>query len=271
MAKKILELTTGMKKVVSIVLVVLLIGSLTGCGSNTEQKDEKVTTEDLGEKQDRVDIGVDEANQEIEGEVDLTTEEDTEASNSSSNSGKYTYEAYGVEVSMDINIDDYIITDDEGLQFFKMLALANDCGWQCLDEDSYYTQYVYKNGDMDVNLRYTYYSEEVGDNNTRGFAKQKQIENIEYVFSKSSNYISRYYDDESENEAHSSLSINFSKHYGDCEYAVPGEATMSRDDIIIMAYLFYFVKVSAGENPFIHADFSDYKDSQASGTSIYEF
>ena len=270
MAKKILELTTGMKKVVSIVLVAMMVICLAGCGSNTEQKDEKVTTEDLGEEQDHVNIGVDEANQEIEGEVDLTTEEDTEASSSSSNSGKYTYEAYGVEVSMDINIDDYITTTNEGLPFFKLLALANDCGWQCLDEDGDYKAYVYKNGDMDINLRYAYFDDSVGGN-SYNISDQHQISDIDYKFTKTSDYLSDYYDDGHSNEAHGNLDIDFSKHYPDCQYIVPGVATMSRDDIIIIAYLFSFVKSHTGENPFSFANFSEYLDNENSGTYIYEF
>lgn len=90
-----------------------------------------------------------------------TTEEQTETSN-----GGYHYSAYGVDITLPIDINDYYTVNDDGKPFFKYGKLAKDFGWvQLYDNDVDNNCYWYDIGDgfyvcllcyYNNNMDYTY-------------------------------------------------------------------------------------------------------------------
>lgn len=275
--------TSGIKMVVSMLVVCLMALSLVGCGDNTavSGQQSKITTEEMSTEE--FVNPVDEPNQEIDPGVNLTeasTEEVTEVTteatteedtSSSTITGKYSYTIYnGIQISMDTNVDDYVSTTDSGREFFKLYDAAIDLGWTCRDEGTY-TKYTYDYNGFVIYFDYWCHKEQVKD--SPNFENSNQIAGINYLFITefgTGEGLPSYYGEEAyTNVLHKDLLIDVGKHYSDVQYAVPGTGCMSRDDIILVTYLFESVKHNPGENPFCFIDASSCLTSESGGNTNY--
>ena len=280
-------LSFKLKKSVSFLLALIMALSLAGCGNDeaktvTEPSDTKadepggivdMPTEEERTTQEDIDDNPElpGGEQEIATEVVLSTEATTETTTEATTdalSGKYSYTIYGgIQVSLDTNVDDYIIVDDEGLPFFKLYDVATELGWNC--ENDAYSQYTYDCGDYVT--YFNYWHNEVQIENGSAFDYYYQISRIEYKFITSfirGEVWEDYYDDADDN--HKYLSVRIANHYDKIQYCVPGSAVMSRDDIILVTYLLESVKHHPGENPFCFIDASDYQVRNTESGMNYE-
>lgn len=280
------DTTLKRTKVVFVIFVMFMMLSLVGCGeedTTSEQNANAITTEEERTTQEDIDDNPElpGGEQEIATEVVLSTEATTETTTEATTevtteatteapSGKYSYTIYGgIQVSLDTNIDDYIITDDEGLPFFKLYDVATELGWNC--ENDAYSQYTYDCGDYVTYFNYWNNDEQI--ENGSAFDYYYQIESIDFDFLSDftrGESFNPYYVSKNGNDAHKALSVQFSKHYDSLQYCVPGSAVMSRDDIILVTYLLESVKHNPGENPFCYINADDYQVRNTEDTMNYE-
>lgn len=124
-----------MKKAISILLAAYMMIFLTACGTvsqqdvrpTTEHSTEEVGNNDQNEPVDPIDDGYwhDDPTEEP------TTEEPTEEpSTTPEQSGTYTYDVDGVQITLRTNIDDYIYTNSAGANCINMLAIAQSLGFE---------------------------------------------------------------------------------------------------------------------------------------------
>ena len=281
------DTTLKRTKVVFVILMFVMMLSLVGCGeedTTSEQDANAITTEEERTTQEDIDDNPElpGGEQEIATEVVLSTEATTETTTEATTevtteatteapSGKYSYTIYGgIQVSLDTNVDDYIITDDEGLPFFKLYDVATELGWNC--ENDAYSQYTYDCGDYVTYFNYWNNDEQI--ENGSAFDYRYQISAIDYSFITSftpGETSEAYYDYGTDsNDSHKYLSINIANHYDSLQYCVPGSAVMSRDDIILVTYLLESVKHNPGENPFCCINTDDYKTNNGADVINYE-
>jgi hypothetical protein len=243
-------------KVVSVTVIVSLCASLvTACNQKDDRTD--FTTR---ETETQFQPGVDEPNQTI-NTVD-PTETATPTESTPAPAGKYTYTVYaGTEyettLSMDVNIDDYLLNkDDQKVPFFSIGSLKETLGYlnngdpnfDSSKETLLYSAYIY--GDTQMVWR-------SGDNysDTENPSGYPQMYSFNYHLAPISNYKS---DARTAEEIESSYSnygiiVQFSQHSDDiCYYTVnDGEKVgISRDDAIIIAYVLSSAIARPGENPF---------------------
>ena len=142
-----------MKRIISSVLAACLILSVTACNNGSTGSTNRTTKS--GETQDVVESS--------DIEPDKTTETSAEdAVAATDQSGKYTYTVYaGTEyettLSMDVNIDDYIV-EIKGIDspYFRVSVLQKDLGWFGNGDPNYdwsripslYSSYVYGDTQM---------------------------------------------------------------------------------------------------------------------------
>ena len=252
-----------MKKTLSILLTVCMIISLSACNKASQQNVQTTTsyTTEVGKNGREVkdpDLEVDDGQWQDEDDTNTMVEPATEKTTT----GLHTYTVYGdIQLSMDVNIDDWIGTNSSGQEFFKYDRLAQSLGWLPEDQDlesfgdgsAFF--YTYKTGDKTVGIR-LYGNTSWGD--APGY-KYPQIYGINYLLGR---------DDENTiddidvmTDKGDYVVVNFQKHYDDIKYSIAGMETVmaSRDDIIVLAYMLYNIKRYADKNPFDGTDLLRYK------------
>ena len=283
------DTTLKRTKVVFVIFVMFMMLSLVGCGeedTTSEQDANAITTEEERTTQEDIDDNPElpGGEQEIATEVVLSTEATTETiteattevtteATTEAPSGKYSYTIYGgIQVSLDTNVDDYIIVHPSGPEFFKLDELASCYGWKCEnDEDFGWTQFTYDYNGCVIYFRYWCYEDKIEKSidNSYGVGDSYQISNADYFFITefgSGEALTDYYESSDSSDEHKYLSIDISKHYEECQYYVPGIGSMSRDDVILVAYLLESVSHNPGENPFCFINADDYQvNNDASG------
>lgn len=288
------DTTLKRTKVVFVIFVMFMMLSLVGCGeedTTSEQNANAITTEEERTTQEDIDDNPElpGGEQEIATEVVLsteattettteaTTEVTTEATTEAAPSGKYSYTIYGgIQVSLDTNIDDYIIVHPSGPEFFKLDELASCYGWKCEnDEDFGWTQFTYDYNGCVIYFRYWCYEDKIEKSidNSYGVGDSYQISNADYFFITefgSGEALTDYYESSDSSDEHKYLSIDISKHYEECQYYVPGIGSMSRDDVVLVAYLLESVSHNPGENPFCFINADDYQVSNDASGMNYE-
>ena len=244
-------------KVVSVMVIVSLCASLvTACNG---QKDDRTdfttrTTETV------YDPDISEPNQTIDTmSPDKTTET---AGSTTAPTGKYTYTVYaGTEyettLSMDINIDDHLIDNGEKSPFFSVGYLGDALGWIGNGDPNYdgkdpliYYAYVY--GDTQMVFRYedTFGSAD----NPSGFA---QLYGFSCHLAPISDYLAdaRTSEEIKTSDANYGIYITFGQHSDSLCYHTAGNkgiaSGISRDDAILIAYIFASAITRPGENPFV--------------------
>lgn len=249
------RLTNSLIKVISIVMAASLCASLvTACD---EQKDDR-TDFTTRETETGLMPNVSEPNQTI-NTVD-PTETATATESTPAPAGKYTYTVYaGTEyettLSMDVNIDDYLINiEGIGVPFFAVDYLWKDSGWLVNGDSNYdwfstpflYSSYAY--GDTQMVWRYgdCYSSKD----NSVGF---KQLSSFIYHLAPIDNYEASANPSSGNDPLKYGIYVTFSQHPDDLCYATifpESTAAISRDDAIVIAYVISSAKTRPGENPF---------------------
>lgn len=248
-------------KVVAMMVIVSLFASLvTACdGQNDDRTDFTTRETETG-----LMPNVSEPNQTI-NTVD-PTETATATESTPAPAGKYTYTVYaGTEyettLSMDVNIDDYILNvEGESVPFFSIGCLWEDLGY--LVDGSYkpseydwtnspvYESYAY--GDTQMVFRFNGpYS---NSDNPSGYP---QMYNFDYHLAPISNYEANANTIEKvqSSEANYGVIVQFNQHPEDICYYTSGcngfAEGLSREDAIIIAYVLSSAITRPGENPFI--------------------
>ncbi|MBR3538051.1 MAG: hypothetical protein IKN79_03140 [Eubacterium sp.] len=261
-------------KVMSAILVACMLISLTACGTVSKQ-DVQPTTEheteapinvDPAEPDDNPDDGYwhdDDDTSENPTEKPSSTEE---PNNDNSQTGLYTYTVYGdIQLSMDVNIDEWIDTNSSGQEFFKFDRLSQSLGWLPENQDlasfgnGSAAFYTYQTGDMTVVLR-IYGNDSWG--NASGY-NHPQICGISYYFGQNDNIESRYYSDINNlTDEERYAMVQFQQHYDNIDYMIAGFNTVmaSRDDVIVLAYMLSNVERDAEKNPLVNTGLMRYQD-----------
>lgn len=246
------RLTNSLIKVISIVMAASLCASLvTACNGQKDDRTDFTTRTTESELKP----GLSEPNQTIDTMApDKTTET---AGSTTAPTGKYTYTVYaGTEyettLSMDVNIDDYLIDNDgEKVPFFSIGLLGDSLGW--VDgESSLYSAYVY--GDTQMVWRCGgSYSGSGSSDNPSGYP---QLYSFNYHLAPISNYkdAARSLEETQSSTLNYGIIVNFCQHSDDiCYYTVGDKSAVgiSRDDAILIAYVFSSAITRPGENPFV--------------------
>jgi len=248
---------TNILKVVVIVIAVFVCFFMTACKKNEASATAEATSGSA--------IETDEA------EVDESVEESATADETTAPAaeGMYTYTIYeGTEnemtLSMDVNIDDYVISNSYTDRFFSIYRLATDLGWLANGDPNYDPSsaapvfYSYDNGDGTQTVfrgAYNYTDE----NTPMGFP---QINSYNVHVSPLDNWQELSYPDGSE-ERYLGINVITNQHYADLDYITlnAGTVAVSRDDIVIMAYIFWSASVNPGENCFYNCALNNFRVS----------
>ena len=244
------------KQITSGLLAVVMLTALASCGK-AETKDAKITTEHWDTQEDAT-IEIYDPYIEIRPGADIpedttaSSEEETTEATPSTN-GKYTYTVYGdIQLSMDVNVDDYINVADNGKEIFLLFKLATDLGWLAEGEYSVAEDdagrhdtadwYSFVNGDCRTIFEIYDWSEDMPGE------ERSQVRSVAIHFAPLDQWASVYYDDSSTNYSHKSTFLEFAKHYDNCRYFTSGHHfKMSRDDLIVVAYVLWSGSVTPGE------------------------
>lgn len=286
-------LTSRLLKVMSIIIAACMLVTLTACGTTVSQQDARQTTteystvdgEGEGDPQEpdqTVDDGYwhdEDPTEEPTSSTEEPTSEPTTEQRGDDNppTGLYTYTVYGdIQLTMDVNIDDYITTNDAGQEVFKLSHLAVDLGWwpDNINPDSWsFGEYLpdmftCPTGDMTVVFTcHTY------DYNAQ-FQDYPQISGFSYFFAQNGSLGTSFYNDSeniSDEDRYVVASIN--GHGADLQYLVPygiGKSFMaSRDDIVVLAYVLSRINSNPGVNPFLNTGLTRYMDRATSEYQDY--
>ncbi len=263
-----------MKKILSVILTACMIVPFAACGT-VSQQDVQPTTEHETEAPINVDPAepVDISDDGYWHDDDETSEDPTEEPSSTEEpindnpqTGLYTYTVYGdIQLSMDVNIDEWIDTNSSGQEFFKFDRLAQSLGWLPENQDlasfgnGSAAFYTYQTGDMTVVLR-IYGNDSWG--NASGY-NHPQIYGISYYFGQNDNIESRYYSDiDNLTDEERYAMVQFQQHYDNIDYMIAGFNTVmaSRDDVIVLAYMLSNVERDAEKNPLVNTGLMRYQD-----------
>ena len=285
-------LTSGLLKVMSIIIAACMLVTLAACGTTVSQQDARQTTteystvdgEGEGDPQEpdqTIDDGYwhdeDPTEEPTSSTEEPTNEPTTEHGNENPPTGLYTYTVYGdIQLTMDVNIDDYITTNNAGQEVFKLSHLAVDLGWwpDNINPDSWsFGEYLpdmftCPTGDMTVVFTcHTY------DYNAQ-FQDYPQISGFSYFFAQNGSLGTSFYNDSeniSDEDRYVVASIN--GHGADLQYLVPygiGKSFMaSRDDIVVLAYVLSRIDSNPGVNPFLNTGLTRYMDRATSEYQDY--
>lgn len=285
-------LTSRLLKVMSIIIAACMLVTLTACGTTVSQQDARQTTTEysteaeIGNGQDEPDQPIDDGywhdedpTEEPTSSTEEPTSEPTTEQRGDDNppTGLYTYTVYGdIQLTMDVNIDDYITTNDAGQEVFKLSHLAVDLGWwpDNINPDSWsFGEYLpdmftCPTGDMTVVFTcHTY------DYNAQ-FQDYPQISGFSYFFAQNGSLGTSFYNDSeniSDEDRYVVASIN--GHGADLQYLVPygiGKSFMaSRDDIVVLAYVLSRINSNPGVNPFLNTGLTRYMDRATSEYQDY--
>lgn len=275
MKRKINALSRATKKMVSILLaIVFTIAMTTGCSNSTtndnasapseaktpatpqnincssivnSEPSETRVTEDSSSTDESKDIS---SSSESEEPVDG---DDSSSSGTTPADGLYTYTVYGdIEIRMGINIDDYIFLNSEGESFVNIYKIATNYGWlgedvysdpDSSDMDAYSSHYfTYHNGELTTQFFPTNWTESIGDTDTY----QLRYLNVNYLRSGTTD---EYYSKDNQDPKYFDTRAEIGKHYDSCTYRNVGARNwvLSRDDLIIIAYILWYENVNPGE------------------------
>ena len=243
-----------MKRIISTILATCLVVAVAACNNDNQPTTTTRTTES------ELKPGLSEPNQTIDTmSPDQTTE--TESS-SSVQTGKYTYTVYaGTEyettLSMDINIDDYLIDNGEKSPFFSTGYICKNLGWTkngnpTWDGDATFMYYAYIYGDTQMVLRYDGVFGSA--DNPSGF---EQLYGFSYHLAPIDDYLAdaRTSEEIKTSDANYGIYVTFCQHSDSLCYHTGGDkgraSGISRDDAIIIAYVLSSAITRPGENPFV--------------------
>jgi len=266
----------GLSKAISIFLVTMITLSLTACGENNSSKESKITTAERLSTEEPVtvttgfvepDIDIDpgaiittetKTETETQTEAQTETETTTEASTSAPQGQyAYTYTIYGdIVLSMDINVDDYIGVAKDGHEYFNIQKLAGDMGWLSLgqyDKNAVDTTndgnvfapdfWTFSNGTLRTYFSPYYASEVIIPDSPSSKYHPFMGGIIDFVKMDS---LGHYYDDKDTN--HDLINIDVKVNINTAQYTVNGYSFMvSRDDLILIAYILWFMPQHCGE------------------------
>ena len=242
-------------KAIGMMVIFSLCLPMTACGKNNNQeaRDSEVSVSAETEMSEVANVSDESA--------DLSAE--TEEATTSTAAGMYTYTIYEgteneMQLSMDVNIDDYI--NDDG--FFSVGYMAEDCGWINHDGGDYYT-YDCNNGTQMVFRPAYNYSETT----PMGYP---QIESYNVHVSPSEDINVLTYPAGSE-ERYLGIDVVIGQHYDDLSLTAVNNVlvAVSRDDVIIMTYIFWSANVYPGENCFSHCELSNFRVSSTAYIQYY--
>ncbi len=288
------------KKATSIVLISAMTLSLTACGDkNEKQKEPGTTAEKLSTEQGATatdfvepDIDIDpgaiittETKTETETETQTETQTETETTTEASTSAPqgqyaYTYTIYdGIVLSMDVNIDDYVIIADDGIPCFRLYQLAGDMGWLSMgvydkatvdasnDVDVYGPSWwSYSNGEMRTQFELDYSDSE---HLPAPFSDKAPFRGIHIRFIEQDT-IRSYYNDDDIN--HKLIDIDIKRGYGDVQYRVSGySCAISRDDFVLIAYILWFMPQHCGEAEPLCSQFDEKWGRGTGATNVLYF
>ena len=290
----------GLSKAISIFLVTMLTLSLTACGENNSTKESKITTaEKLSTEQGATatdfyepDIDIDpgaiittETKTETETETQTETQTETETTTEASTSAPqgqyaYTYTIYdGIVLSMDVNVDDYIVTNNAGVECFRLYQLAGDMGWMSMgvydkaavdasNDTSVYgpSWWSYSNGIMRTQFDLDYSEKDLLSG---PFSDSAQFRGMHINFIEQDT-IKPYYTDDEIN--HQLIDINIRRGYDNIQYNVSGySCAISRDDLVLIAYILWFMPQHCGEAEPLCSQFDEKWGRGAGATNVLYF
>ena len=244
------------KKAMVLGFILSMVAGLTACGENDEKQDRMTTAQAISTEKE-VDVDVVEPNDHIdevfsEETTEVTTEEvteaTTEATTEAANNGGYAYTTYGVDVTLPVNIDDYISRGKyapDSIEVFDIVKLAEDFGWEV---DSHLRIFRYY-GENDIMIEL---SLDEGDALIPGFED--------------------YYDDSE--KRHSATVIGYNTDFVDCQYILyfeNYELVASRDDAVFLALYLTFTKEHPGENPMGYFDFSSFETDRIESKNAIQY
>ena len=240
---------TNILKVVVIVIAVFVCFFMTACKKNEASATAEATSGSV--------IETDEA------EVDESVEESATANETTAPAaeGMYTYTIYeGTEnemtLSMDVNIDDYIISTSYTDSFFSMGQMARSLGWLPNGDANF-------DSSSDVLL---YYSYDYGDGtqmifrggenySDNAFLDRPQIESYSVHLAPIESYMECFYSGDVEDNL-TGITVDMGRHYEDLSIITTNRdfaCAASRDDIVIIAYIFWSASEHPGENCFYYS------------------
>lgn len=275
-----------LRKIMKVICVLMAFAVMLSLFTACDQHDDKVDPTSR-ETETQITPDFSEPNQSIASSV-ATTETETSSSETATptQSGAYTYEAYGYSFAMDINIDDYIyVSEYTGNTCFNLYSLAEDLGWRPhrADGDTSYS--------LDTEQPVMWYEYDYGDNRvmvvflgTDGSSNnpisRSQVNTFGYTFRNYpiTNGVAWGYDGDADGGSlYGYTNFNIPNHSSSTDwlslaggYGVNGALT--REDAIILAYLFSVGPKHPGENPIYYSDFinSGY-DTGASGEYVLPY
>ena len=267
-------------KVMSIILATCMLISLSACGgAGASQQDVQPTTQ-YATVDPVSDVPEDPAGEPDDGYWHEDPTEDpsvNEDPTTQPQTGAYTYDVYGVTISMDINVDDYISSGDSG-KVFKLARMAYALGWvgndiyTAVDSDDYLSYssewYAHHDGDITTRIDLGYYNEELIPGRD---GSQFRTVNVRFLTNSNSNY----YASGDSDILHRNLTCDFGKHYSDCEYMISGTGWYaSYEDIVMITYMFWSAAENTGNNPLVPVfgtDSGTFGASVDSSTISYSF
>ena len=251
-----------MKRIVAGFLAACMLFSVTACGNGSAQSVEVGSAETMTENSEAL----------------TDSESNTEIATSPAAEGMYTYTIYeGTEnemtLSMGVNIDDYVISNSYTDRFFSIYNMATDLGWLPNGDpnfevtDSGLVYYSYDNGDGTQTVftgAYNYTDE----NTPMGFP---QINSYNVHFTPLNDTSVSAYPEDGLTDNHRSINVITNQHYDDLSYVTlnAGAVAASRDDIVVIAYIFWSASVHPGENCFYYCDLANLETSRTSGNATY--
>lgn len=227
-------------KAMSMLMVsTMLVSSLAACGKGKSDGQAGAQAQGANAEAKNYDIGPN-------GDELVTTE---------APKGAYSYEVYGVKISMDVKVEDYVTSDSYGKNF-DLYKLANDYGWLGKDmynqpveeasEDALASEwYTHRDGNMVTRIDLSCYKDELlpGTSN-----HQFRTLSLQYKTESGDNF----YANEDQFVSHRDLFADFGKHYAACDYKVTGPRwSVSYDDIVMICYTFWLASVNPGDNPLV--------------------
>jgi len=253
------------KRIVAAFLTGCMLASFTACNNQNDNKVDPTSRE----TETQITPDFSEPNQSIASSVATTETESSETATNLTQSGAYTYEAYGYSFVMDINIDDYIfVSEYTGNTCFDLYSLAEDLGWRphrangdtsyTLDSDQPVQWYEYDYGDNRIMVFFL--AAEGSRNNP---LDRRQVNMFGYTFRNYpiTNGVAWGYDGDAKGGSlYGYTDFHIPKHSSEIDWLSlaggPGvTGALSREDAIIVAYLLSAGPQHPGENPIFHSDF----------------
>ena len=249
------------KRLLSAILALAMTAAcMTACGDSASTADTEKTESSSSQAQSES-AAESSKNSSSQTETTTTKAETTTAANDSSkvtpdNNGKYTYTVYGdIQLTMDVNIDDYIFTNNSGKKVFRFLELALDLGWWpgtggglLIDPSTYGKTYKGWGDTYHVKPQEFFWKTDSGYTQIAFDYmddKEPKFSNAQLGYLSISSVIPNV-------DVKNVCSMHISKHYDNIEYVATNYVNISasRDDIIIYAYILSTVRKNPDKDPF---------------------